>query len=272
MIKLNGVEVKPTIFPDGTSQVWKLPATLGYNYTIVWNWEGNEAELFHLCQLVQLIGEDNIAFINIPYLPYARQDKEVDNELTFAKNTFIKTIRKFYKGDMYSTDVHSYHKHIANDNMNFKIQALQEEIQPDVLIYPDKSAYERYGLSGPYSALCDVIIIDKVRDQLTGKITGLSVGRETTFKLSSQRILSNVVKAFMVDDICDYGNTFKKNAEFLKQYGTFDISLYVSHFLGHGDMKSYKDAGINKIYTTDSLSLYREKRGFVDTENMLEII
>ena len=32
MIKLNGHEIKPTIFPDGTSQVWKIDDILFYPF------------------------------------------------------------------------------------------------------------------------------------------------------------------------------------------------------------------------------------------------
>jgi len=46
--------VKPTIFPDGTSQVWKLPLD-GLNYVkIKWQFE-SEGEIVHLDQLMHLL-------------------------------------------------------------------------------------------------------------------------------------------------------------------------------------------------------------------------
>lgn len=60
MIKLlvNGQEVKftTTIFPDGTSQVWKVEDQ-GLNLEeaeILWVYE-NESELFHVLQLAHLL-------------------------------------------------------------------------------------------------------------------------------------------------------------------------------------------------------------------------
>lgn len=48
-------EVKPTMFPDGTSQVWKLPhEQLKGACLIVWHFE-NEAELIHLVQLIRVM-------------------------------------------------------------------------------------------------------------------------------------------------------------------------------------------------------------------------
>ena len=54
MIKLNGVEIKPTIFPDGTSQVWKIDDISTDVQVIEWEYE-NDAEIFHICQLAELI-------------------------------------------------------------------------------------------------------------------------------------------------------------------------------------------------------------------------
>src|SRR5689334_7783330 len=89
MIKLNGNEITPTIFPDGTSQVWKLyPKPKNLVNVVEWKFE-NEAEFLHLAQLKHLIDSfGGKCFLEISYLPYARQDKETSNETTFALNPF----------------------------------------------------------------------------------------------------------------------------------------------------------------------------------------
>ena len=79
MIKCNGIEIKATIFPDGTSQVWQTGLDLDSDACIDWEFE-NEAELFHVAQLVHLIKENprevykktpNVV-LNIPYFEYPR--------------------------------------------------------------------------------------------------------------------------------------------------------------------------------------------------------
>lgn len=85
--------VTPTIFPDGTSQVWKLK----FNnrdpnktaFSIQWNFE-SEAEFIHLAQLVTLLSQHGYVHnLYIPYFPYARQDKAISNSLTFSRNVFL---------------------------------------------------------------------------------------------------------------------------------------------------------------------------------------
>ena len=105
MITLNGHVITPTIFPDGTSQVWKIDDSLfttltkesGFmkiitSFDIIWVFE-SEAELFHIAQLRDLLdstaGKKVNVNLHMPFLPYGRQDKVIDNDNTFAKHTFF---------------------------------------------------------------------------------------------------------------------------------------------------------------------------------------
>ena len=111
MIKLNGVEIKPTIFPDGTSQVWKIDNLTGEEYIIEWDFE-NDAEIFHICQLTHLIEyEDSDPYKQITLkadtLPYARQDKDVGNENTFARHTLLKVLKTSGINTVETIDCHS---------------------------------------------------------------------------------------------------------------------------------------------------------------------
>lgn len=252
MIKLlsNGQEVpfSTTIFPDGTSQVWKLDKDKfdaeGDNY-ILWLFE-SEAELFHVCQLAHLCYEvlDSSIDLVCPYLPYGRQDKEVHNEKSFALMTFkevlynagicrIETFDAHSKSDMvYPTDVASpseFHRTLFNREGY------------DLVCYPDKGAAERYmrTTSHPF------IWAEKVRDQLTGVITGLKVVS------NSQEIAGK--KILIIDDICDGGMTFIKVAEALAPFKPSQVDLAVSHGLFSKGKQVLHDAGIKNIFTTNSL-------------------
>lgn len=85
MIYLNGHEVDTTIFPDKTSQVWKLPDDLletvykNNEAQVTWDFE-SESEFLWLAQLKTLLDTytKNVN-LSIPYLPYGRQDKRVEN-------------------------------------------------------------------------------------------------------------------------------------------------------------------------------------------------
>lgn len=71
--------VEPTRFPDGTSQLWKLPEFCFYEmFThIIWDFE-SELEIIPFLQTVQLLNKKSrVDMITIPFMPYSRQDKEV---------------------------------------------------------------------------------------------------------------------------------------------------------------------------------------------------
>ena len=84
MITLMGKEIKPTRFPDGTTQVWKLDEELfkTKELTIDWRFE-REDEFFVVAQLRMLLQLHKL-HLHVPYFPFARQDKVVSNETTFG--------------------------------------------------------------------------------------------------------------------------------------------------------------------------------------------
>jgi ribose-phosphate pyrophosphokinase len=256
MVKLlvDGQERKftTTVFPDGTSQVWKLDLEVeeGDEIEILWLFE-NEAELFHVCQLAHLLEEDYdySPTLIVPYLPYGRQDKSVANDASFALNTFkdvlyhrgicrIETFDAHSETDMvFSTSPAKFHKAIFNH---------------DVVCFPDKGAAVRYGTADGFGN-SPVIFCEKVRNQQTGEITGLKVNGATPNLLFNKRVL-------IVDDICDGGMTFIKVAEALKTFNPLQIDLAVSHGLFSKGEQVLKDAGISNIFTTNSL--LRNPEGF----------
>ena len=76
MILLNGTEIKPTIFPDGTSQVWKIDESifkkrLIFEQHIEWEFE-SEGEFMQVAQLCDLIAAKGgyVDMLYIPYFPY----------------------------------------------------------------------------------------------------------------------------------------------------------------------------------------------------------
>ena len=160
MIKLffDGTPVKfeTTTFPDGTSQVWKLShQPVDHNdIDIVWLFE-NEAELFHVCQLAQLIQNMNDSVdlqLVVPYLPYGRQDKAVSNKATFALQTFSDILYNINVCRVESFDPHSKESSIVMPHDSaYKMPSVKEFHdsildlgQHDVICYPDAGAASRY--------------------------------------------------------------------------------------------------------------------------------
>lgn len=268
MILINNHEIKPTTFPDGTSQIWKLPDEI-WEYvnecratkshvSIRWDYDGDQ-ELIQVCQLAQLIKREHCIglLLNVPFLPYGRQDKEVSNNLTFGLTTFAEIIGQFF--DAISTiDAHSNKLYRLNQLYpnrypvfidrfpNRQIERAYNQTNSDLICYPDKGAKNRYSPKLDYP----FIYMNKVRDQLSGEITGLEFGKsgpgETFYDITNRKVL-------IVDDICDGGRTFIETAKKLYENRAEKVSLYVTHGIFSKGIVLLEDAGIQEIYDKDGL-------------------
>lgn len=253
MIKLNGIPVVPTMFPDKTSQVWKLPEQIlqKTNYFhITWIFE-SEAEFMHLAQLKMLLDceTESKNTLRIKYLPYGRQDKNVTNLSTFALRTFAHLLNSL---DFDEVIIHDPHSEVALEAIKrskaqyprHELLQIFREIHPDVICYPDKGATEKY--SKEYNEFFGKPYIygEKVRDQTTGNILSYKIRTEEYMAPFGQNVL-------IVDDICDGGMTFILLAKELYKAGAKEVNLFVSHGLFTKGIQVLKDSGIKKIFTTD---------------------
>lgn len=254
MIKLlvNGNEVKfeTTIFPDGTSQVWKIEKDMFHDDTIqiVWMFE-NEAELFHVCQLATLLDNsyDAAPELICPYMPYARQDKAVSNTSSFARTVAVGLLKRAGINTIMTFDAHSEMPAVHSiDPIDFHKAVLNH----DVVCFPDKGAATRYAYSFMNTP---TIHFEKYRNPTTGNITHS--------QLIGDGVDLNDKKILIVDDICDGGATFIKVAGHLKLSSKPAlIDLAVSHGLFSKGKQVLYDAGISNVFTTNSL--LRNPEGF----------
>lgn len=244
-------KVIPTIFPDGTSQVWKLPLE-GFKYDvnkIIWYFQ-SEAELIHLIQLVQLLEEYDINSpeIYIPFLPYARQDKIISNQSTFALNTFMQIIMNAFNFEhvISSLDIHNDDETtgLLNYSASPYIKMAIDESDANVIVYPDAGAATRY--QSKFDGI-PYVILEKDRDQETGYIRGMKFSEETFHvDIEGKRLL-------IVDDICDGGATFIGAAKLLCEHEIDKLVLYVTHGIFSKGHHPLVMAGISELYTTKSL-------------------
>ena len=240
MLKLNGWVIKPTIFPDGTSQVWKLPPNYRGPDLVEWVFE-SESEFMHLAQLGELVMDHSELWI--PYLPYGRQDKRFSNDTTFALRPFAKLLSTLRFESVSTFDAHSevireYIRDIGLVSANSLIRKVSAGY--DYLIFPDNGAAHRYDVPKGMG----VKVGSKVRDESTGKII--------RYELCGERIPVDAL-VLVVDDICDGGATFMVLAEALSHLETLP-DLYVSHgIFSRGIADLLKVYG--KIITTDSLPI-----------------
>jgi ribose-phosphate pyrophosphokinase len=129
-------------------------------------------------------------------------------------------------------------------------------MQAYTLVSPDAGATKKTLKVAQHYEGLKVINCDKIRDTMTGEITGTYVN--WGFSMKEMRLL-------IVDDICDGGMTFIKIAEAVQKFKPKSIDLYVTHGIFSKGLEPLLDAGIRRVYTTDSFDQPRHDAKTVHT-------
>lgn len=248
MLKLNGHRIDITMFPDKTSQVWKVPEELFEckNYNIEFEFD-HEGEVMHLVQLVDLIRHGHIprpVNLHMPYLPYGRQDKDIDNNATFALKSFCRILSMLHFDNITTLDAHSmksdeYLWRFKNIHPSKQISQALRACNATAIAFPDSGACDRY--FGKDETIGHHLIIGhKVRDQQTGYIEEYNIEGDPNGK-----------DVLVIDDICDGGMTFRLLAKDLLKAGAASVNLYVTHGIFSKGAKILFDDGISRIFTKD---------------------
>lgn len=194
-------------------------------------------------------------FIEVPYLPYARQDRVCAPGQAFSLKVMaglfgqIENVKKLVVWDCHSpvgVDLTGAQNVAAQDiiKINPELSALIMDLN-SVIICPDKgaigrtqevvNAFEKDFQNDP------IVYCEKVRDPATGQITHTDVRVEN---LKGRT-------AIITDDICDGGYTFIKIAEQLKAKGANEVILFVTHGIFSKGLDVF-DGLIDRVFTTDS--------------------
>ena len=250
MITVNDQRITPTFFPDGTQQVWQLaPALMAAStWHICWSFAA-EAELITLIQLSDL-GTGRPMHLELPYLPYGRQDKAVSNEATFGLQSFIRVLRLCAFDSITVMDPHSQ---VVMDDLphcraiypHAQVTAAIHDTQATAIAYPDAGAVRKY--TAIYQTDCRIISGRKVRNQQTGVLTDTAIDGDPAGQI-----------VLIVDDICDGGRTFVALADALYAGGAQAVHLFVTHGLFSKGINVLTAARIGRIFTA---------RGEIDTRS-----
>lgn len=250
MIKLNGEVIKSDHFPDGTTLMkHKVDIDVYKNGAkIEWFFENNE-ELIMLIYITKHLREIGVkdVYLDLPYIPNARQDRVKSVEDVFTLKHFADIINYLNFNHVQVMDAHSYVSLALIDRVipcapDFYIESAINLCDPDMLFYPDEGSMKRYSNMSQMEYAFGI----KKRDWATGKIEGLDVAG-CIDKIEGSRIL-------IVDDICSRGGTFYHSAKKLKELGAKEIYLYITHCentILDGDLLI--SGLIEKVYTTNSI-------------------
>ena len=244
MITVNGVLIEPTVFPDGTSQVWKLPDSFIKDIRtpiIEWTYS-NDAEFFSIAQLKLLfdsVGRVPELFIN--YLPYGRQDKDVSNTSTFGLHAFAELLNTLRFRRVVILDPHSFkYQMIYNSETYYptdKVEDLHRDLKIDMVVYGDTGAQHKYTNLYKFPS----VSARKRRNESDGNIVSTVFDKVDAEKLKGKRVL-------IIDDICDGGATFTGIAKLLQEAGSSYIALFVTYGLFTKGTQILHASGIDDIY------------------------
>ncbi len=251
MIKLNGYDVHYDLFPDNTTQVWKLPKeaipAFVEVHKVEWNFS-HESEFMQLAQLKTLLDRFGYkASLYLSYLPYGRQDKPVENTNTFALHTFATLLNSLKFEHITCLDPHSK---VAGELINnftdiYPYESLTKVVtltKPNTICFPDDGAYNKYTNKYFFSYIAKINAI-KRRNQQTGVIEDTHITEhQLSYNVKDRDIL-------LVDDLVDGGATFIALTKLLKENGAKEVSLFVTHGIFSKGLKVLKDSGINRIFT-----------------------
>lgn len=252
--KTSNIEIKFELskFPDGTSQIWQLnPEPKRFsNIDVKWDFE-SENEVFYLCQLGYLLWQEYVCnpVLVANWLPYARQDKAINNKSTFAKEVFIQLIDAAGYDHIETYDAHSPHWFISSRQPVELIEAALPGHH--IVCFPDAGAKTRYLelvqdiARNSFQDDVEFIWAEKKRNQQTGEIEGLELVTNG-IDLTGKNIL-------VLDDLIDGGKTFTELAFLLLPYKPKKFDLAVSHGLFSKGKDNIYISGYNKIYATNSL-------------------
>ena len=233
MIKVNKQTIKSFIFPGGECQV-SLANIVIDEVTKIYAKIQNSNDIIMLLLTVNAVRNikfDTVIDLIIPYFPYARQDRIANPGEALSVKVMANLINSL---ELNSVTIYDPHSDVTTALLNncivlsqlgiFVNSGLLNTVQGKnlTLVSPDAGAEKKiFAIAkalqkSQYNV--DIVCAEKVRDTLTGNISGTKIHGDVNNK--------NVI---IVDDICDGGRTFTELAKVLKENGAQDIYLSITH-------------------------------------------
>jgi len=181
--------------------------------------------------------------LNLPYIPYARQDRVMQPGEALAIKVFANIVNSLGFDKVVVDDPHSDVAAALLNNVVIRgqqslIAEFSEELsgRDVVIVAPDAGARKKAQKVADRLRM-PIVEAGKSRDVTTGQITGTAVFGDV-----------NGRECIIVDDICDGGRTFIALAQVLKENGAKRVVLYVTHGIFSFGKQVILDGGVDEIY------------------------
>lgn len=185
--------------------------------------------------------------LDLPYVPYARQDRVCNAGEAFSIQAFADIINMLNYDIVQILDPHSSVTPALIKNCHILTQIdvfanVKDSFREWTIVAPDAGATKKCEEFAKRVGAAGVITCSKTRNLADGKITGMTVDGPGDM---------SHLNLFVLDDICDGGRTFIELADMLEKRSPKKMELAVTHGIfskGVAAVSSYYDY----IYTTDS--------------------
>ena len=246
------IETETKIFPDGESKITlqKIPKksvilVVQSTYPPV---DTNMLQALSIISQVRKISSRTFAIM--PYMGYARQDKQFLSGEVITMSVVAKMLQSAGAKKVIVVDIHSNtalnHFNIPTEN----ISAIPElakyfkklNLKNPLVVSPDAGGSSR---SKKFASLLksDFIVLKKHRDRKTGRVSIQTTKADVQGK-----------DLIIVDDMISTGGSVIKAAQFLKKQKCKRVFVACTHGLLVGDAeKKIRKAGVSRIISTNTI-------------------
>ena len=246
------IETETKIFPDGESKITlrKIPKksvilVVQSTYPPV---DTNLLQALSIISQVRKISSRTFAIM--PYMGYARQDKQFLSGEVITMSVVAKMLQSAGAKKVIVVDIHSNtalnHFNIPTEN----ISAIPElakyfkklNLKNPLVVSPDAGGSSR---SKKFASLLksDFIVLKKHRDRKTGRVSIQTTKADVQGK-----------DLIIVDDMISTGGSVIKAAQFLKKQKCKRVFVACTHGLLVGDAeKKIRKAGVSRIISTNTI-------------------
>ncbi len=187
----------------------------------------------------------------VPYLAYARQDREFLEGESVSIEAVLSQFAHFGVTDLLTVDVHS-EKSLSNSSLRMQSisasAALAEavkgamETKNAIVVSPDKGAAAK---AQEFSSLLGVesFAMDKSRDRTTGEVKTADINFEVEGK-----------DAIIFDDMVSTGGSMANASSILLRHGCRSVSAAFTHALLIGNSREkLSSAGVSRMFFTNTI-------------------
>ena len=265
-IKANLVKSEVKVFPDGESKI-TLSGNISKRKSIVVQSiyppvDTNLVQVLSLISKAKEISSEVIAVI--PYMGYARQDKEfLPGEIVTMK-VLGKLFKSVGASKIIAVDIHSIMslKHFTIKSKN--VTAIPDlvkyfnklSLKNPLVVSPDQGGKDR-AKEFAKEFKSEYITLEKKRDRKTGKVL---IKTRNTDKVIGRDLI-------LVDDMISTGGSIIKATQFLKKQKCKRVYVACTHALLMNDAeKKIRKAGVTRIVSTNTIP---GKTSVVDVSNTI---